>query len=71
MKNQNSHPEFISGSLAFIDFTDADPPERAADLAVFLASDAAKAITGRLISAVWDPCEQWQRRETSRGSRSN
>jgi NAD(P)-dependent dehydrogenase (short-subunit alcohol dehydrogenase family) len=30
------------------------PPERAAELAVFLASDAAAGITGRLISAVWD-----------------
>jgi NAD(P)-dependent dehydrogenase (short-subunit alcohol dehydrogenase family) len=30
------------------------PPERAAELAVFLASPAAAAITGRLISAVWD-----------------
>jgi NAD(P)-dependent dehydrogenase (short-subunit alcohol dehydrogenase family) len=30
------------------------PPERAAELAVFLASPAAQKITGRLISAVWD-----------------
>jgi 3-oxoacyl-[acyl-carrier protein] reductase len=30
------------------------PPERAAELAVFLASPAAEAVTGRLISAVWD-----------------
>jgi NAD(P)-dependent dehydrogenase (short-subunit alcohol dehydrogenase family) len=30
------------------------PPERAAELAVFLASTAAAGITGRLISAVWD-----------------
>lgn len=30
------------------------PPERAAELAVFLASAAAAGITGRLISAVWD-----------------
>jgi NAD(P)-dependent dehydrogenase (short-subunit alcohol dehydrogenase family) len=30
------------------------PPERAAELAVFLASPAAAGITGRLISAVWD-----------------
>jgi 3-oxoacyl-[acyl-carrier protein] reductase len=29
--------------------------QRAADLAVFLASDAAAGITGRLISAPWDP----------------
>jgi NAD(P)-dependent dehydrogenase (short-subunit alcohol dehydrogenase family) len=30
------------------------PPERAAELAVFLASPEAAGITGRLISAVWD-----------------
>lgn len=30
------------------------PPERAAELAVFLASPAAEGVTGRLISAVWD-----------------
>jgi NAD(P)-dependent dehydrogenase (short-subunit alcohol dehydrogenase family) len=31
--------------------------ERVADLVVFLASDAARSITGKLISAVWDPWE--------------
>jgi 3-oxoacyl-[acyl-carrier protein] reductase len=31
------------------------PPELAASLCVFLASDRAAGITGRLISAVWDP----------------
>lgn len=40
------------------------PPERAAALAVFLASDAADTITGRLISAVWDPWERWQKEGT-------
>jgi NAD(P)-dependent dehydrogenase (short-subunit alcohol dehydrogenase family) len=30
------------------------PPEKAAELAVFLASPAAAGVTGRLISAVWD-----------------
>lgn len=30
-------------------------PELAADLSVYLASDAADGITGKLISAVWDP----------------
>jgi NAD(P)-dependent dehydrogenase (short-subunit alcohol dehydrogenase family) len=33
------------------------PVERGASLCVFLASDAAKNITGKLISAVWDPWE--------------
>lgn len=30
-----------------------------ADLALFLASDASKGISGKLISAVWDKWEQW------------
>ncbi len=34
--------------------TGGTPPERAAELAVFLASPEAAGITGRLISAVWD-----------------
>lgn len=33
------------------------PPERAAELAVFLASSSSDGITGKLISAVWDPWE--------------
>ena len=33
------------------------PPEKAAALAWFLASQAGEGITGRLISAVWDPWE--------------
>ena len=35
--------------------TGGSPPAAAAELAVFLASDAAAGINGRLISAVWDP----------------
>ncbi|HEY2768524.1 MAG TPA: SDR family oxidoreductase [Solirubrobacteraceae bacterium] len=31
------------------------PPRRAAELAVFLGSDASDGITGKLLSAVWDP----------------
>lgn len=31
------------------------PPEKAAELAVFLASPASDGITGKLLSAVWDP----------------
>jgi NAD(P)-dependent dehydrogenase (short-subunit alcohol dehydrogenase family) len=31
------------------------PPEKAADLALFLASPASDGITGKLLSAVWDP----------------
>ena len=37
-----------------------DPPEDAADLVSFLVSDAAEGITGKLISARWDP---WRRPE--------
>lgn len=33
--------------------------DRVADLALFLASDASKGITGKLISAVWDDWEYW------------
>lgn len=33
--------------------------DRVADLALFLASDASKGITGKLISAVWDNWERW------------
>ena len=33
--------------------------ERVADLALFLATDASKGITGKLISAVWDDWEHW------------
>ncbi|BEI32952.1 SDR family NAD(P)-dependent oxidoreductase [Polynucleobacter sp. HIN5] len=33
--------------------------DRVADLALFLASDSSKRITGKLISAIWDNWEQW------------
>ena len=33
--------------------------DRVADLALFLASDESKGITGKLISAVWDNWEHW------------
>lgn len=35
------------------------PPSKGAETAVFLASEAARGITGRLISAVWDRYEDW------------
>lgn len=38
-------------------------PDKAAELAVFLASDASYGITGKLFSAVWDP---WKQIETFR-----
>jgi 3-oxoacyl-[acyl-carrier protein] reductase len=44
--------------------TGGAPPERAAELAVFLASPAAAGITGRLISAVWDDWKSLGARST-------
>ena len=35
------------------------PLSKGSDLAVFLASDAARGVTGKLISAVWDRYEDW------------
>lgn len=52
-----------AGEAAGIDFLNRSlrqkeqggvPPEKAAELAVFLASDASNGLSGRLISAVWD-----------------
>ena len=34
--------------------------DRVADLALFLSSQAARGITGKLISAIWDDWECWQ-----------
>ncbi len=39
--------------------TGGTPMKRAAALAVFLASEQARGITGRLISALWDPWERF------------
>jgi len=36
------------------------PLEKGADLCVYLASEAADGITGKLISAVWDPWQQFE-----------
>jgi hypothetical protein len=38
--------------------TGGQPPEKAAALAYYLASPESDGITGRLISAVWDPWMQ-------------
>jgi len=40
--------------------TGAVPPEVAASLAVFLASEASGTLTGKLIAAPYDPWKQWQ-----------
>jgi NAD(P)-dependent dehydrogenase (short-subunit alcohol dehydrogenase family) len=39
------------------------PIERGAELAVFLASAASDGVTGKLISAVWDPWEEFSTRK--------
>lgn len=39
--------------------TGGTPPEKAAALAVYLASDASNGLSGRLISAVWDKWQTW------------
>jgi NAD(P)-dependent dehydrogenase (short-subunit alcohol dehydrogenase family) len=44
------------------------PPERAAELAVFLASPMAEGVTGRLISAVWDDWKSLPARAAELGS---
>merc|ERR1712096_230933 len=41
----------------------AVPPELAAELCVFLASDKSKNLTGKLISAPYDPWKEWQQDE--------
>jgi NAD(P)-dependent dehydrogenase (short-subunit alcohol dehydrogenase family) len=38
------------------------PPDRAAELAVFLASNRSNGLTGRLISAVWDDWNSFEQR---------
>jgi NAD(P)-dependent dehydrogenase (short-subunit alcohol dehydrogenase family) len=44
------------------------PPERAAELAVWLASPASDGITGKLLSAVWDPWERLAEHRTELAS---
>jgi NAD(P)-dependent dehydrogenase (short-subunit alcohol dehydrogenase family) len=46
-----------------------DPPERAAELVAFLLSERSAGITGRLLSAIWDPWPSLaERREELAGS---
>jgi NAD(P)-dependent dehydrogenase (short-subunit alcohol dehydrogenase family) len=37
------------------------PPEKAADLCVFLASSASDSLTGKFLSAVWDDWKNWDK----------
>jgi NAD(P)-dependent dehydrogenase (short-subunit alcohol dehydrogenase family) len=50
---QHPDPKTVE-ELRKLEETGGVPPERAADLAVFLASDRSNGLSGRLISAVWD-----------------
>ena len=49
--------EFAIANKVFAE--DGASMDRVADLALFLASDESKGITGKLISAVWDNWEHW------------
>jgi 3-oxoacyl-[acyl-carrier protein] reductase len=42
--------------------TGGTPPEKAAQLALFLASDDSNGLTGRLISAVWDDYQNFSKK---------
>lgn len=55
--NAAGNRELTAASKVFED--GGAPMDRVADLALFLASDAARGITGKLISAVWDDWEKW------------
>ena len=46
---------------------DATPPEVAAELVAFLMSEAGAGISGRLVSAVWDPWRDDSGRAVLRG----
>src|SRR5579864_7097589 len=50
---QNPDPKTVE-DIRKMEETGGVPPDRAADLALFLASDRSNGLTGRLISAVWD-----------------
>jgi len=50
---QNPDPKTVE-DIRKMQETGGVPPDRAAELAVFLASDRSNGLTGRLISAVWD-----------------
>lgn len=48
-----------------------DSAENAAGLVVFLASKRSEGLTGRLVSAVWDPWKSWNRRAIERIMKSD
>lgn len=42
------------------------PPERAAALVCFLVSEKSRGLSGRLISAAWDPWEKWTKKDIAK-----
>jgi len=52
-------PDYYERTARLVQGDGGDPPELAAELAAFLVSDASLGITGKLISARWDP---WRER---------
>ena len=53
--------KFLERSLKQLE-TGGTPPEKAAQLALFLASDESDGITGKLLSAVWDDYQNFPKR---------
>ncbi|MEK7465651.1 MAG: SDR family oxidoreductase [Patescibacteria group bacterium] len=47
------------------------PPEKAAELVLFLASDKSKPLSGRLISAVWDDWQGWRKSDLKKIMKSD
>jgi len=54
---EKAGPEY--NQLRARETTGFDDPENVADLVGWLASDASNGLTGRIISAVWDPWRTW------------
>ena len=46
--------------------TGGDDPDNAAELVMFLCSKYAHNLTGKLISAVWDPWRRWGKKDIGR-----
>jgi len=47
------------------------PPEKAANLCVFLASDASDGLTGKFLSAVWDDWKNWDKNKIAQIMKSD
>lgn len=47
------------------------PPEKAAELCLFLASADSDGLTGKFLSAVWDKYNEWNREDIEKISQSD